>query len=67
MILDKRDIINMLKGQGPGSYDEMCILASKQFGSLGPGDQWIWNTMKLDETPDEELLEVYSTLKGRLK
>lgn len=61
--LDKIDIIQLLKGIGPGGYDDMALIG--RFGDLGPGEQWSWDSAALREASEEELWALYQTLKSR--
>ena len=55
-----KDIANLVKGIGPGSYDTM-VLCSK-YGYLDV-DSWVWDDHTLLQATEEELFELYEKLK----
>lgn len=61
--LDKLDIIQLLKGIGPGSYDDMTLCGG--YGELGRGEQWVWDNEALRAASEESLWALYQTLKNR--
>jgi hypothetical protein len=60
--LEKSDLINLLKGIGPGTYDDMTLCES--FGKLN-ADKWHWDESAMNESSNEDLWDLYQELKKR--
>lgn len=62
--LDRTDICNMLSGVEP-SYEEMDRLERIGLGYYvgGFNDEWHWNGTRFADFSDEQLLEIYKSLK----
>lgn len=62
--LDRTDICNMLAGVEP-SYEQMGRIEKLGLGYYvgGFSDQWHWNETSFEDFSDEELLEIYKSIK----
>lgn len=62
--IDRRDICNMLAGAEP-SYEQMGRIEKLGLGYYvgGFSDQWHWNGTRFADFSDEELLEIYKSIK----
>lgn len=62
--LDRADICNMLSGVEP-SYEQMGRIEKLGLGYYvgGFSDQWHWNETSFEDFSDEELLEIYKSIK----
>ena len=57
--LSHQDLINMVKGSSPQTYDDMNLPVMMKAGEYigGMADHWDWTNLK--DLTDEELLEIY--------
>jgi len=62
VVLDKYDLLNLVKSQSPNLYSEPNRY--KAFGDFwGQGPEWKWDEKKLETLSDEELWNLYLKLK----
>jgi len=62
--LTHQDLINLVKGRSPG-YEKMDEIIKRGLGTYigGFADEWRWDNFALNKLTDEELYELYKSLR----
>jgi hypothetical protein len=63
IVVDKQDLINMVKGVFL-SYDAMCDPLASICGRYVGGfdDKWVWDVFELNQLTEQQLFDVYTRI-----
>ena len=66
--LEKYDLISLIVATYPKTYEDMGVYEKLGFGRYygGFNDRWEWNRSGLEKLSEDQLLDFYSMLRGKL-